>query len=104
MATIIALFNLKDGVDAAAYEQWARETDVPLVRAMDSCVGFEAFRTRHVLGTGEPAPYQYVEVIRVTDLEAFEHELREDRLRRVTEAFDAFAQDPVFLVADALLG
>ena len=43
MATtrIFALFNLKLGQDPAAYEAWARSTDIPAVRALGSVDDFQ---------------------------------------------------------------
>jgi hypothetical protein len=38
---ILALFNLRDGTTPAAYEQWARTTDLPVVNALPSIERFE---------------------------------------------------------------
>ena len=46
---IIVLFNLKPGADAAAYEQWARGTDIPGVRALGSVADLALFPMQDVL-------------------------------------------------------
>ena len=51
---IVVLFNLKPGVDPAAYEEWARTTDIPGVRALGSCTDFQVYRTTGLLG-GKPS-------------------------------------------------
>jgi hypothetical protein len=58
MASILVLFNLKPGVDVAAYEKWARERDLPTVRGLGSVSGFDVLRAQNLLfGDGKP-PYQ----------------------------------------------
>ena len=66
--TVVVLFNLKAGADAQAYEQWARSTDLPIVRKLGSVDSFEVLRTTGLLGSDAPAPYQYVEILRINDL------------------------------------
>jgi hypothetical protein len=39
MSTIVVLFNLKPGVEASAYEAWARDRDLPNVKALPSVHG-----------------------------------------------------------------
>ncbi len=41
---VVVLFNLREGFDVAAYEDWARTTDMPTVRGLGSVSGFEMFR------------------------------------------------------------
>ena len=68
---IIVLFNLKDGVDPAAYEAWARGSDIPAVNALGSVIRFTVHKSLGLFGSGEAAPYQYVEVIDIADMEGF---------------------------------
>ena len=65
---IIVLFNLKDGVDPAAYEAWARGSDIPAVNALGSVIRFTVHKSLGLFGSGEAAPYQYVEVIDIADM------------------------------------
>ena len=53
---IIVLFNPKPGVDAAAYEQWARTTDIPGVRRLRSVSDFQVYRATGLLGTNARPP------------------------------------------------
>lgn len=102
MTTLVILFNLKPGVDVDAYEAWARETDLPLVRNLASCAGFESLRVRSLFGSDAAAPYQYVEVIRITDVEDFRHDLASDAVQAVADQFANFAADPVFMLTDSI--
>lgn len=102
MPTLVVLFNLKPGADRESYEQWARSTDLPVVRALPSVQGrFEILRTAGLLGGGS-APYQYVEIIRFESMEQFGSEIAGATVQRVAAEFRAFAEQPLFMLADAL--
>jgi len=102
VSTLVVLFNLKQGADRAAYEQWALSTDLPVVRALPSVAGrFEVLRTAGLLGGG-PAPYQYVEIIRFESLGQFGEDIAGEAVQRVAAEFRAFADQPLFMLADAL--
>lgn len=98
---IIVLFNLKSGVDPATYEAWVRETDYPGTRALPSVTGFTTFRTKGRLGGGD-APYQYVEVIDTVGMDPFMADVGTDAVRRLAAQFREFADDPQFIVAEAV--
>ena len=101
MTTIIVLLNLKPGVDRATYERWARETDLPVVRQLRSVDSFEVLRTVGLLAGGE-APYQYVEIIRVNDMQAFGRDVASEAVQRVAAEYREFADAPLFIQTDAL--
>ena len=102
MTTLIVLFNLKTEADAAEYERWAAATDLPTVRGLDNCKRFDVYRTSGLLGSDEPAPYEYVEIINIADLAAFRQETARDTMRRVAAEFREFAYNPKFLVTERL--
>jgi hypothetical protein len=101
MATIVVLFNLKTGIDAAVYEAWARGTDVPQVNALPAVRNFRVLRSSALLN-GAAAPYQYVELIEVDSLDAFRGEVRTDVMQGVAREFRGFADAPMFIVTDPL--
>lgn len=102
---ILVLFNLKPGVDPAAYEDWARRRDIPTVRALPSIAGFEvAAATGLLMGEGTP-PYQYVEVIDVADADRFAKDVATAAIQKISAEFQEFADNPVFVVTrDVALG
>ncbi|MBL7979272.1 MAG: hypothetical protein JNN12_13110 [Bacteroidetes Order II. Incertae sedis bacterium] len=102
--TLIVLFNLKEGVSEAEYEQFAKEIDVPTVVRLQSVEAFKVFRTSGVLGSEAPAPYRYVEVIEVADLDGLFGDLGSETMQRVAAQFQAFADNPLFMMADAFAG
>lgn len=101
MTTIIVLFNLKAGASRDAYERWARATDLPVVNALRSVDGFEVLRTAGLLAGGA-APYQYVEIIRVNDMQAFGVDVASETVQRVATEYRQFADEPLFILTEAL--
>lgn len=99
MTTLIVLFNLKSTADAAAYEKWAVETDIATVRSLNNCDGFDLFRCDGTLA-GDSAPYDYVEMISISDLAGFRDEAQSETMRSVAGQFREFADDPVFMVTE----
>ncbi len=95
---IIVLFNLKPGVSVADYEAWAKATDIPTVRGLSSIAGFEVFAATHLLGSDDPPPYAYVEIIDVADFDAFGADVSSATMQRISAEFQSFADNPRFLV------
>ena len=67
MATIIVLFDLKSDVSRETCEDWAKTTDLKIVRGLKSIDSFEVFESQSLLGNEANPPYQYVEVLQVND-------------------------------------
>jgi hypothetical protein len=102
MKTIICLFNLKPDADRGAYERWARERDLPTVNGLDSVERFEVLRSAGLLvGAGRP-PYEYVEIIRVRDMDAFFRDVGTPAVQQGAAEFQSFADNPVFIVTESL--
>ena len=99
---IVVLFNLKPGVDPAAYEAWARGTDIPGVNALGSVDRFTVHRCAGMFGTGEPAPYQYIEVIEFPAMDPFVADISTPEFQKVAAAFGEFADNPQFIVTEDL--
>lgn len=97
---IVALFDLKPGTDPQTYETWAKTKDIPTVRALSSIAGFDV---RRVTGTldGSPAPYRYVEIIDVADMETFGAEVASPAMQAIAGEFQTMV-DVVFLTTEPL--
>lgn len=103
MATIVVLFNLKPGVDPAAYEAWARSTDLPTVNRLSAVERFEVLKSKGLLSGAEAAPYQYVEILRVSSVDALRSDIRaEPAMAEVARQFREYADAPVFIVTEPL--
>lgn len=99
---IIVLFNLKPGVDPAAYENWARTTDIPGVKALASVNDFQVHRATGVLGSEAKSPFAYFEVIDITDMQAFGADARSEAVQKVAAEFQQFADNPQFILTETL--
>ena len=102
MTTIVVLFNLKDGVDDAAYEHWARERDLPTVNALASVDQFEVLRCAGLLMGDAQPPYAYIELIRVNNMEKFGADVASEAVQKVAAEFGEFADNPLFILTEAL--
>lgn len=99
---IVVLFNLKPGVDPAAYEAWATGTDIPGVNALSSVDRFTVHRTTGLFGSDLPAPYDYVEIIDIADMDPFVADVSTEAFTKVAAAFGDFADNPQFMLTQDL--
>jgi len=99
---IIVLFNLKEGVDPAAYEAWARGTDIPGVNALGSVDGFTVHKATGLFGSDTAAPYQYVEVIDIAGMDGFVADITTPEFQAMAAPFQQFADNPQFILTEDL--
>ncbi len=95
---IVVLFNLRPGVDSAAYEAWAAASDIPTVRGLQSISGFDVLAATGLLGSDATPPYQYVEVIDVADMNQFGKDIGTDAMKAIAAKFQTFADNPIFVL------
>jgi hypothetical protein len=98
---LIVLFNLKPGISVADYEAWARSTDLPTVNALPSVSAFRVFKTTGKLGTNEAAPYSYVEIIDVDDMDQFWQDVSTETMEKIAAEFAAMA-DVTFITTEEI--
>ena len=100
---IICLFNLKDGVDVAEYEQWAKTRDIPTVNGLGSVDSFTVHRATGVFSDDTATPhYEYIEVIDITGLDAFVADISTDDFQQAAAPFQGFADKPQFILTEDL--
>jgi len=102
MTTLIVLFNLKPGVDVQAYEKWAKTTDLPVVRTLPSIASFSVYRSAGLLGGDGQAPYQYVEILDVSNMQQFGADVGTDMMAKVAGEFREFADSPTFMLTTSI--
>ncbi len=100
MATLVVLFNLKEGQSPEEYEQWARNVDVPTVSGLESVNSFRVYRAQSVLGSEAAPPYKYVEVIQVTGMEQLGQEISTEEMQKIAQTFQSMADNPTFIVCE----
>jgi hypothetical protein len=99
---IVVLFNLKQGVDPAEYEDWARGTDIPGVRSLGSCTDFQVYRATGLFGSDAKPPYQYIETIDIKGMDAFLADVTTEAVQKVAAEFQRLADNPLFITTEAL--
>lgn len=99
---IVVLFNLKEGVDPAAYEAWARGSDIPGVNALSSVEKFTVHRATGLFGSDAASPYDYIEIIDIHAMDPFVAEISTDAFQKVAAAFGDFADTPQFILTEDL--
>lgn len=99
---IICLFNLLPDADRAAYEAWARGTDMPGVNALGSVVKFTVHRATGLFGSDGKSPYQYIEVIDIFGMDAFVEDTSSPQFQAVAARFGEFADNPTFILTEDL--
>ena len=102
MSTLIVLFNLKSDADVAAYENWAKTTDLPTAGGLPSVDSFELFKSQGLLMSEDAPPYQYVEIIKVNDMEQFGKDVSTETMQKVAGEFQGFADNPMFILTEQL--
>ena len=68
---VFFLNKLRDGVDPQEYESWIRQVDYPIARAQGAITAYTVTRIEGTLGGEGESPYDYLEVIEITDLESY---------------------------------
>ena len=90
------------GICASKLRGLANNTDVPTVKGLVSVDDFKVYRLQSLMGTGEASPYQYVEVIDINDMEKLGEEIATETMQKVAGEFQAFADNPLFIIADQI--
>ena len=68
---VFFLNRLREGVDADEYESWIRRVDYPVARAQGAITSYTVTRIDGTLAGSGESPYDYLEVIEITDLESY---------------------------------
>ena len=102
MTTVVVLFNLQEGVDPAEYEEWARTVDIPNVRRLSGCSGFEVLRTQGLMNGSPDAPFAYVELIHIENMADFRSAVSVPEAQSVAAQFRTFAEGATFMVTESI--
>jgi hypothetical protein len=84
------LNKLREGVEPADYERFVREVDYPFARALPTIRSYVVTRLDGMLdGDGKP-PYDYLEVVEITDLDEYRASLNPSK-PEIKEFFDQWS-------------
>src|SRR5437763_8666112 len=68
---VFFLNRLRDGADFDEYEAWIRRVDYPVARAQGAITSYTVTRIEGTLSGEGESPYDYLEVIEISDLAAY---------------------------------
>ena len=102
MPALIVMFNLKDGVTEEDYEAWAKSADLPTVRGHKGVDGFDLYRANNMFRSDDAAPYRYIEVIEINDLDQFNQDVASDIQKPISAKFGEIADSPVAMLCDKI--
>lgn len=68
---VFFLNRLREDADRGEYEAWIRRVDYPVARAQGAIASYTVTRVEGTLSGEGESPYDYLEVIEITDLEAY---------------------------------
>lgn len=97
---LITGLRLKDGVTAAQYEKFALEVDKPTCEGqLQSFASWNVHRVNGLHGTDAKAPYDYIEIVHITDLDQFERDLESSVVAEIGAQAEPLLQEPdLFMV------
>ncbi len=101
MPVVFFLARLKPGVDPNTYERWVGEVDYPTARRFPSII---AYTNHRLVGPFRKADvhYDYLEVIQVTDLDAYRADLSSPAARELRRQLMEFIEPSDNFVGEAL--
>ncbi len=99
---IIVLFNLKEGVDIAEYEEWAKTRDIPTASALSSVKSFTVHKATGLFGSDDPSPYEYFEIIDITGMDEFVADVSDPEFQTMAAPFQDYADGPQFILTEDL--
>ena len=76
--------------------------DIPSVRRLNGCSGFEVLRSQGLLGGSPEAPYAYVELIAVDHMDDFMAAVGAPAAQDVAAQFREFADGATFMVTESI--
>jgi hypothetical protein len=94
---VFFLNKLREGVTPSEYERWVREVDYPFARSIPSIDSYVVARLDATLDGDGSTPYDFIEVVEVTDLDAYKADLSTDR-----PEIQAFDEDWLKYVGEAV--
>jgi hypothetical protein len=71
---VFFLNTLAEDADPGEYEKWVKEVDYPKARSLPSIARYEVVRIDGPL-RDDPAPFDYLEIVEVADLDTYRSDL-----------------------------
>jgi len=99
---VFFLYRLRDSVDPQEYEDWIRRVDYPIVRAMGAIESYTVTRIEGTLSGEGESPYDYLEVIEITDLDAYGALGALPEFKQLLEEWSEYVADAVMIHGEVI--
>lgn len=99
---LIVLFNLKEGVSVEEYQLFAKNIDFPTIKSLNSTKNFSILKGLSLFGSNEPSPFQYIEIMEVSNYKDLEENLNLDAVQKMLNKFMQFAENPQLITTQKL--
>ena len=94
---VFFLNRLHEGADGDEYEAWIRRVDYPVARAQGAIRSYTVTRIDGTLtGEGE-SPYDYLEVIEITDLDEYRALAQKPEFEQLLREWSEFVAEAVMI-------
>lgn len=99
---MIVLFNLNDDQTEDEFVQWMKDNDIPVVSKLSSVTEYNLAKTVGMLGGEGDPPYQYMEIIRVSDFDKLGEEAADETIRNIGAQFQQKIRDGIWLLSEQI--
>ena len=99
---VFFLNRLHEGADPAEYEAWIRRVDYPVARAQGAIASYTVTRIDGTLAGEGESPYDYLEVIEITDLDAYRALGDLPEFRRLLREWSGYVADAVMVHGEVI--
>lgn len=100
---ICFMYRLRDGVNPTEYERWVREIDAPLATARPTLLRYECVRIDGRIDSDIRSPYDYVELLEVTDVTDDQRGVTGLDADRIAKEWMAFVGDHIVAFGDPIV-
>jgi len=99
---MIVLFNLNDDQTEDEFVQWMKDNDIPVVSKLSSVIEYNLAKTVGMLGGEGDPPYQYMEIIRVSDFDKLGEEAADETIQNIGAQFQQKIRDGIWLLSEQI--
>jgi hypothetical protein len=101
---VFFLNRLREGVDRGDYEDWIRRADYPVARRQPSIESYVVTRLDGTLGNEAEPPYQYLEVLEVTDINDYRTGLDSEDMKNLLAEWQTYVAESVAVFGEVIEG
>lgn len=99
---MIVLFNLNDDQTEDEFVQWMKDNDIPVVSKLSSVTEYNLAKTVGMLGGEGEAPYQFMEIIRISDFDKLGEEAADETIQNIGAQFQQKIRDGIWLLSEQI--